>query len=43
MFLVMYATASYAVETLTGKWMGDVLREKIWEPLGMESTVCSLF
>lgn len=41
--LVMYATASYVVETLTGQWLGDYLREKIWEPLGMKSTVCLIF
>jgi hypothetical protein len=26
------------LETLTGKWLGDFFRERIWEPLGMKST-----
>lgn len=39
---VMYATVSLAIETLTGKWLGDILRERIWEPLGMDQTFFSL-
>lgn len=39
----MYVAATHVVETLTGgRWMGDVLREWIWEPLGMRSTYFSL-
>lgn len=39
----MYVVASHVVETLTGgRWLGDVLREWIWEPLGMRGTYFSL-
>jgi len=36
---IMYGVASHIIQTLTGKWLGDVLRERIWEPLGMKATV----
>jgi CubicO group peptidase (beta-lactamase class C family) len=36
---IMFMVASYLVETLEGKWLGDVLKERIWGPLGMSSTV----
>ncbi|PKY04127.1 putative penicillin-binding protein [Aspergillus campestris IBT 28561] len=39
---LMFIVASYLIETLTGKWIGDVFREKIWRPLGMDSTYLSL-
>ncbi|KAK7426709.1 hypothetical protein QQZ08_006745 [Neonectria magnoliae] len=39
---LMYLVLSHVIETLTGKWLGDVLRELIWEPLGMSSTYFSL-
>lgn len=35
----MFVVAAHVVETLTGKWLGDFLRERIWEPLGMDGTV----
>ncbi|KAH8598835.1 putative penicillin-binding protein [Bisporella sp. PMI_857] len=35
---IMFMVASYLVETLEGKWLGDVLKERIWGPLGMSST-----
>ncbi|UKZ76461.1 hypothetical protein TrVFT333_004165 [Trichoderma virens FT-333] len=35
---LMYVTLSYVIETVTGRWLGDVLKELIWEPLGMRST-----
>lgn len=39
----MYVVATHVIETLTGgRWLGDVLREWIWEPLGMRSTYFSL-
>lgn len=39
----MYVVATHAVETLTGgRWLGDVLRQWIWDPLGMRSTYFSL-
>ncbi|KAH8892545.1 beta-lactamase/transpeptidase-like protein [Thozetella sp. PMI_491] len=33
-----YYAASLAIETLTSRWLGDVMKEWIWEPLGMNST-----
>jgi CubicO group peptidase (beta-lactamase class C family) len=40
----MYIVMSYVLETLKGQWLGDLLYEHIWHPLGMESTVsCSPF
>lgn len=33
-----YMVVQYVVENLTGKWIGDVHRERIWGPLGMDST-----
>ncbi|KAK0628928.1 beta-lactamase/transpeptidase-like protein [Bombardia bombarda] len=39
----MYIVLTHCVETLLGgKWLGDVLRERIWEPLGMQQTYFSL-
>lgn len=38
----MYITLSHIVETITGKWLKDVLKETIWEPLGMTSTYLDL-
>jgi CubicO group peptidase (beta-lactamase class C family) len=35
----MYSASSHVIETLTGKWLGDVLRERIWGPLDMKATV----
>ncbi|KAF4331968.1 hypothetical protein FBEOM_14245 [Fusarium beomiforme] len=37
-----YATLSLVIETVTGKWLGDVLKEIIWKPLGMISTYLDL-
>ncbi|KAI7763774.1 hypothetical protein LZL87_011631 [Fusarium oxysporum] len=37
-----YATLSLVIETVTGKWLRDVLREIIWRPLGMNSTYLDL-
>lgn len=34
----MYITLSHVVETVTGKSLGENMREIIWEPLGMNST-----
>lgn len=34
----MWVTVSYVVEYLTGEWIGDVIRKRIWEPLGMTQT-----
>lgn len=39
----MYVAATHAAETLAGgRWLGDVLREWVWAPLGMRSTYFSL-
>ncbi|KAI9720465.1 MAG: hypothetical protein M1812_002971 [Candelaria pacifica] len=39
---IMYVAVSHAIETVTGMWLGDFLRERIWHPLGMRSTFFSL-
>lgn len=39
---MMYITISHCIETLTGKSLGKTLSERIWEPLGMDSTFFSL-
>lgn len=39
---MMFVVLSHVVETVTGRWLGDVLREKLWEPLGMNSTYFDL-
>lgn len=39
---MMFVTMAYAIETVTGQWLGDFLRERVWEPLGMESTFFAL-
>ncbi|KAK2666513.1 Beta-lactamase/transpeptidase-like [Fusarium oxysporum f. sp. vasinfectum] len=38
----MYTTVSHVIETITGKWLGDVMKELIWAPLGMDSTFFDL-
>ncbi|KAH0536105.1 hypothetical protein FGG08_006991 [Glutinoglossum americanum] len=35
---MMYVAISHAIEVLTGEWLGDFLRTRIWEPLGMRNT-----
>ncbi|KAK0641088.1 beta-lactamase/transpeptidase-like protein [Cercophora newfieldiana] len=35
---LMYVVLAHCVETLTGLSLGEVLRERIWKPLGMKST-----
>ena len=39
---MMYITITHFIETYTGKWLGDILRKRIWEPLDMNSTFFSL-
>ncbi|UNI16491.1 hypothetical protein JDV02_002922 [Purpureocillium takamizusanense] len=39
---LMYVTLSYVIESLTGKWLGQVLKETLWDPLGMDGTRFSL-
>lgn len=38
---LMYIVLSHVIETVTKSWVGDVLREAIWQPLGMTSTFLS--
>ncbi|KAH7237881.1 beta-lactamase/transpeptidase-like protein [Fusarium solani] len=38
----MYTTLSHVIETVTGKWLGDVMKELIWAPLDMNSTFFDL-
>ena len=39
---MMFVTAAHVVETLTGDWLGNFLRDRIWDPLSMSSTYFSL-
>ena len=39
---MMYIAISHFIETWTGMWLGDFLRKRIYEPLGMFSTFFSL-
>ena len=39
---LMFIVASHVIETITGSFLGDVLRTRIWEPLGMRETYFSL-
>jgi len=38
---LMFITAGYIVESLTGTWLGDFLGTQIWKPLNMTSTYFS--
>ena len=38
----MFITLSHVLQTITGRWAGDVLKETIWAPLGMSSTYFAL-
>lgn len=39
---MMYITVTHFIETYTGNMLGKILRERIWKPLGMNSTFFSL-
>ena len=39
---LMFGTVGYLVSKLTGSWLGDFFRERLWEPMGMKSTYLSL-
>ena len=39
---IMYTTVSHALEAVTGMWLGDFFRTRIWEPLDMDSTYFSI-
>ena len=36
---LMFVVASHVIESLTGTWLGDLVHDRIWKPLGMKSTV----
>ncbi|KAJ5195402.1 uncharacterized protein N7498_008840 [Penicillium cinerascens] len=38
----MFITVAHAIEVVTGEWLGDFLRKRIWDPLEMHSTFFSL-
>lgn len=38
---LMFVVLSHVIETVTSSWIGDVLRQVIWQPLGMQSTFFS--
>lgn len=39
---LMYIAITHFIETYTGKWLSEILRKRIWEPLAMNSTFFSL-
>ncbi|EXK25812.1 beta-lactamase [Fusarium oxysporum f. sp. lycopersici 4287] len=39
---LMYTTISHVIKIITGKWLRDVLKELIWVPLDMDSTLFDL-
>jgi len=39
---MMFITISHAIETVTGRKLGDLMREWIWQPLGMDATFFDL-
>ncbi|KAJ5619337.1 hypothetical protein N7510_003321 [Penicillium lagena] len=38
----MFITVAHMIEVVTGEWLGDFLRQHVWEPLEMNSTFFSL-
>jgi CubicO group peptidase (beta-lactamase class C family) len=39
---LMFGTIGFLVSKLTGSWLGDVFRDRLWIPMGMNSTYLSL-
>ena len=39
---LMYVVFGHVLEVITGKWIGNVLKDLIWKPLGMSSTYIDL-
>jgi hypothetical protein len=39
---MMFVVASYAIERLTGMWLGHFLKREIWGKLGMKGTVSEI-
>jgi CubicO group peptidase (beta-lactamase class C family) len=40
---LMFVVVSHVIETLSGTWLGDFLKGRIWTPLNMHSTVSLLY
>jgi CubicO group peptidase (beta-lactamase class C family) len=38
----MYVALSHILQTVTGEWLGKVLKKLIWDPLNMKSTFSDL-
>lgn len=38
---MMFTAVSHVIQTVTGQWHGDLLREWLWEPLGMKHSYYS--
>ncbi|TDZ48393.1 Penicillin-binding protein 4 [Colletotrichum trifolii] len=38
----MFGVMGHLIETLTGEWLGDFFRARLWEPMGMNETYFSL-
>jgi CubicO group peptidase (beta-lactamase class C family) len=38
----LFIAVGHMIEVITGEWLGDFLRKRIWEPLDMKSTFFSL-
>jgi CubicO group peptidase (beta-lactamase class C family) len=39
---MMFVVLTHVIETIRNQWLGDVLKEEIWEPLGMQGTYLKL-
>lgn len=39
---LMYTVLTHVAQTVTGEWLGDLMKKTIWEPLGMSSTYYDL-
>ncbi|KAI0836342.1 beta-lactamase/transpeptidase-like protein [Hypoxylon sp. FL0890] len=39
---LMFMVVSHVIETLTKEWLGQTMKERIWEPLDMKGTYLSL-
>ncbi|KAI2469640.1 beta-lactamase/transpeptidase-like protein [Annulohypoxylon bovei var. microspora] len=39
---LMYMVVAHAVQEVTGEWLGDTMRDRLWAPLGMDDTFLSV-
>ena len=39
---MMYIAVTHFIEAYTGNWLGNILRERVWEPLAMNNTFFAL-